>query len=240
MQARVLLLIAALAAWKRPGALQAQDTNHHHESPMMDEETAAGDSLLIRAHLTLTPHWPERPGDRARADSIVRTAREALARYADVAVAERDGFTRFAPKVRRQPVCHYSRRLNALKARWSFDATAPTSLLYRPRPDRGLELVGAMYTAPPGTSLAELDARLPLSIAQWHQHTNLCLAPGTGRLRAAGDLPPSRDPRFGFRGSITTARACRDAGGEFHERVFGWMVHVNFAETGDAVWEHRH
>jgi hypothetical protein len=96
-----------------------------------------------------------------------------------------------------------------------------------------------MYTAPPNLSLEELNRRLPLSIAQWHQHINLCMPPGTGRLGAAGDRPASRDPRFGFRGTITTAEACTAAGGEFHERVFGWMVHVNMFEAANAVWEHR-
>jgi hypothetical protein len=235
-------LAATLVAFVAPATLagQDQDMSGMDMSAMeMGQDAMTGDSLIIGAHMTMTPGWPEATGDRARADSSVALARAALARYADVAVAEQDGFRKPPARFRQPRVYHYTRPWNAIKARWSFDPTAPTSLLYRPEPDGSLRLIGAMYTAPASASLEELNRRLPLSIAQWHQHTNLCLPPRTGRLHPAGDTSLGGDQRFGFRG-ITTAAACQAAGGVFHARAFGWMVHVNMFDPDGDLWEHHH
>jgi hypothetical protein len=98
-----------------------------------------------------------------------------------------------------------------------------------------------MYTAPPDFSLDQLDERLPLSIAQWHQHTSICLPPGS-QVRGAGDEMGSArmDSRFGPRGSINTKDECDAAGGVFLPRTFGWMVHVNMFLGADEVWVHKH
>ena len=238
--------IAAMATALSIGALAAQQPAGHEQMPMSDgmpmmEGDAMASDPLMTAHMTMSPRWPEAPGDRSRADSLVAVVRAALAKYRDVRVAEQDGYKMFAPKIKRQRVYHYTRTANAIKARWTFDASAPTSLLYQPAADGGLRLVGAMYTAPASMTLEDLNRRLPLSIAQWHQHTNLCMPPGTGRLRAGGDQAlASRDQRFGLRGTIATAEACSAAGGEFHERVFGWMAHVNMFADDSELWEHRH
>ena len=34
------------------------------------------------------------------------------------------------------------------------------------------------------------------------------------------------DPRFGFTGTISTKADCEAVGGNFHEQIFGWMIHV--------------
>lgn len=228
--AAALLLIAA----PRTSAAQAPGQDHQ-EMEMMDDSMPAG------KHLKLTPHWPEQPGDQARADSIVNLARSALAQYVDVAAAEQAGYRMFAPKVKGQKVYHYSNRMNALKARWTFDPTAPSALLYQPEPDGTLRLIGAMYTAPAALSLEELNQRIPLSIAQWHEHTSICLPPGTSLASARGGAGMGgRNPQFGPRGSITTEEACTAAGGTFKQRMFAWMVHVNMFESPDQLWEHKH
>ena len=161
-------------------------------------------------HITMSPHWDAQAGDRARADSVVRIAREAVERYREVAAA-------------------------ALKARFRFDPASPTALLYQDDAAGGLRLVGVMYTMPPDTPLEDLDRRIPLSVARWHQHTNICLPPrGTDDSEAAED----RHSGFGLRGSIATREACEAAGGRWFPRMFGWMVHLNlFASTPDAVWQ---
>jgi hypothetical protein len=146
----------------------------------------------------------------------------------------------FAPKLKRQKIFHYTRRMNALKARFTFDPTEPTSLLYQPEADGTLRLVGAMYTAPASIALEDLNRRIPLSIAQWHQHVSICMPPGASDDDSGGMGLATRDPRFGPRGSITTEDECTAAGGEFKQRMFNWMVHVNMFESGAAVWEHRH
>jgi len=223
--AAAVVLTLTLAAVPAAGQAAAE-----HDMDMMGASDVAG------RHLTVTPHWPTQPGDSARADSIVHVAQAALAQYADVEAAGRAGYRMFAPKLKRQKVYHYTRRANAIKARRTFDATAPTSLLYSPQPDGTVRLIGAMYTAPPNFSLEQLDARIPLSIAQWHQHTSICLPPGADVETGL----TTRDPRFGPRGSISTEEACRDAGGTFKQRMAGWMVHVNMFEASSEIWEHKH
>ena len=165
-----------------------------------------------------------------------------LAKYADVAAAERDGYRMFAPKVKHQKIYHYSNRMNALKARWTFDATAPSALQYQPGPSGELRLIGAMYTAPPGMSLEDLNQRIPLSIAQWHQHTSL--ASTRYRLPRHRRRHGSQEPRpalQGRGGSITTEEECEAAGGELQEkRMGGWMVHLTSNLSGAKVWEHPH
>jgi hypothetical protein len=206
-----------------PGALRAQEAE-------MQEMVMKG------PHITLTPHWEERAGDRARADSVVSIARIAVERYRDIAVAEADGYQRFAPKVRKQKIYHYTSRKAGFQARTMWDPAKPTALLYQDDDAGGLRLIGVMYTAPADTPLEQLDRRIPLSIAPWHQHTNICLPP-RGEDQAAAIM--GRHPQFGGRGSIATEEACRAAGGRWRSRMFNWMVHVNvFAATPEGVWAH--
>jgi hypothetical protein len=208
-----------------------------------DQDPGGHDHMMMAdaRHLRLTPQWPERPGDMERADSVTELARQALARYEDVTIAEADGYHMFAARIKKQGVYHYSNRQNAVRARREFDVTRPSALLYQPQRDGSLRLIGAMYTAPPDFSLDQLDERLPLSIAQWHQHTSICLPPGS-QLRGAGDEMGSArmDSRFGPRGSINTKEECDSAGGVFLPRMFGWMVHVNMFLGGEEVWVHKH
>jgi hypothetical protein len=99
-----------------------------------------------------------------------------------------------------------------------FDPSQPTSLLYRKTAD-GYELVGAMYTVPKRATEDQLNERVPLSVAMWHLHSNLCMPPKDQRQTADWT-------KFGLHGSISTAEACDAAGGAFHSTIFGWMVHV--------------
>ena len=77
---------------------------------------------------------------------------------------------------------------------------------------------------------------MPLSVARWHEHVNLCLPPLASLERwrdSAGGHPV-----FGPRSPIATPEACAAAGGRFAPRLFGWMVHVN-AFAGDdpaEIW----
>lgn len=232
--------IVLLSLWSPPPAHAQTATGHDHAMAGGSMDVETGDSTLTARHMRMTPPWPLQPGDSERAERLVTTARAALAKYADVRLAEADGFRMFAPKVR-QRVYHYTRRMNGLKARWSFDPTQPTSLLYAPQFDGSVRLIGAMYTAPPDMSLEDLNRRIPLSLAQWHQHTSLCLPPGGVHHGASDGMAlGNRDPRFGVRGSISTEAQCKAAGGEFHPRMFGWMVHVNLFEPDAHLWEHRH
>jgi len=186
-------------------------------------------------HMRMTVRTAPAPGDSARAATIAAAAQASLAPYADYHRALADGFRIFAPKVR-QRVYHFSSWRRGLESRFHFDPSKPTSLLYERTGDSTYTLVGAMYTAPRSASLSDLNARVPLSVAQWHLHTNWCLPP-----RSAWNQPPQRGsdgrPLFGGQGSITTEAACHAAGGRFFPQVLGWMVHVHPMATNPAdVW----
>lgn len=206
-------------------------------SPLMAQGHASHEAMAADPHMRSTPVRAAQPGDRARADSIAAVARQELGKYADVQVAEADGYRRFAPEVRNQRIYHYNRAIAALQARFRFDPAAPSSLLYRDDGRGGLRLVGVMYTAPAGATPEELNARIPLSVTRWHLHTNICLPPAG----SARDSLATPGARFGFRGTVTTRAACEAAGGRFREELFGWMVHVNLFTPGpQGPWQDDH
>ena len=118
-----------------------------------------------------------------------------------------------------------------MAAAFRFDPTRPTSLLYEKESD-GYRLIGAMYTARPKATEAELDRRVPLSIARWHAHVKICLAPRELEAEMRGP-----HPRFGPRGSIASEADCSAAGGRWRPQLFGWMVHVYpFEKDAAEVW----
>jgi hypothetical protein len=89
-----------------------------------------------------------------------------------------------------------------------------------------------MYTAAKGASEDDLNSRVPLSIAQWHRHVNLCMPPGDKKSEANGP-----NAKFGLAGSIASQDACDAAGGKFIPQIFGWMVHVYpFEKNPEDVW----
>jgi hypothetical protein len=195
----------------------------------MSEDTPG--HAAMSAHMAWSDPRPATDGDRERAAEIVKTLQTALVKYKDYHVAEADGFKPFHPELS-QNVYHFTRWQNGLRAAFTFDPAAPTSLLYS-KVNGGYELVGAMYTAPRGTSEAKLDRRVPLSVARWHRHVNLCL-PAKGQGGVTADWT-----RFGFAGSISTKAACDAAGGRFYPQVFGWMVHVYpWAPTQEMAFAH--
>jgi hypothetical protein len=212
------------------------------------------------AHMRAAPRRAATAADSARAADVVRRARAALAPYRDVAAAERDGYVRFLPWLEEQPIYHYNHVGNVLNhvgnvlgSFSAFDPTRPVSLLYRKDAGGTLALVGAMYSALPSATPDDLDARLPLGIAHWHEHVNFC-APPRDAVRVVGPAPradgttvgPSVDGASLARWlEITTREACAAAGGRFVPRLFGWMAHVYLFAGDDpaAIWggdEHDH
>ena len=156
--------------------------------------------------------------------------RQVLTRYRDVRAAEADGFRPFAPRVKGQPVLHHYRPAWAFRARFVWDPTRPPTLLYRPAPDGRLELVGAMYLAPPRASWDDLDRRMPLSLVRWHRHVNLWIPPLGHRERWAERR--NGVPVFGPASPIATEEGCAAVGGQFVPSVFGWMAHLEVTGIG--------
>ena len=198
-----------------------------------NQQSAPGGSMPggNMAHMYMTSLRPAKPGDLQKADAIAAAAKTAMAPYQDYRKALADGFEIFLPNIP-QSQYHFTKRINGLEARSRFDPLSPTSLLYKKTADGGYKLVGVMYTDRVDASEEELNERIPLSVARWHQHINFCKAPAGKKLEYFGP-----QAKFGLLGSITTKDACEAEGGEFHPHVFGWMVHVYPYETDPKkIW----
>lgn len=185
----------------------------------------------MSGHMYMTSLRPMQPGDKAKADAIVADAKQVMAPYEDYRKALADGYHIFLPNIP-QPLYHFTNTVNGLAARNHFDPLKPTSLLYRKTPDGGYKLIGVMYTDRVDASEDEINSRIPLSIARWHQHVNFCKAPEGQKAAYFGP-----NAKFGLLGSIHTHEDCEAAGGVFFPHVFGWMVHVypNESDSG-KIW----
>jgi len=163
----------------------------------------------------------------------VTDLQHALAKYKDYHVAEADGFKPFHPEIKAQKVVHFTRSWYGLKASFTFNPDEPTSLLYQRTAGGGYKLIGAMYTDRKAATPDELNQRVPLSVARWHRHVNICIPPISTHMK-------SEDwTKFGPAGSIATKEACDAVGGHFFPQIFGWMVHVYPWEPNpQLVWAH--
>lgn len=217
-----------------PSSLQPTARHDHaqHEPHAADAAISGAQHQHMEAHMRWTARREETPDDLARANAIVATLRGSLDRYKDYKNAVDDGYEPFLPDLD-LPMYHFTNYRRGLAAAFDFDPARPTSLLYR-KQATGYELIGAMYTAPRRFSEDELNARVPLSIARWHQHVNICLPSGSARQRAMADWS-----KFGPAGSIATESACKEANGRWQPVMFGWMVHVYpFRQTRAEIWTH--
>jgi hypothetical protein len=246
LAAATSLLVATLPAQQSqnppPASGQAHDSmagmdmSQHDSDKNPDASKAANDAMSdhdmdMSAHMYMTALRPANPADEKRAEEILAQLRPAIEKYKDYRVALADGFKIFGPNVP-QPQYHFTNYAYAFEASIEFNPAHPTSLLYKKTSD-GYELVGAMYTARKLATEDDLNARVPLSVARWHKHTNLCLPPKGASLQQV-DLK-----EFGFRGSIATEDACEQAGGRWYPQIFSWMVHVYPYETDPSkVWAH--
>jgi hypothetical protein len=203
-----------------------------------DSDSDAGAHAMhsMEGHMDMGPHMKmtalrqPKPGDAARAQQIVEDARRAAEKYTDYHTALNDGFEIFHPEVR-QKMYHFTNRGYAREAFVRFNPQHPTSLLYE-KQGEDYKLIGVMYTAPKRLTEDQLDERVPLSVAQWHEHVNFCAPPQGQRKEMVNP-----HPQFGLRGSITTQEACDAAGGRFRPVIFNWMVHVYPFEKDQAtIW----
>jgi hypothetical protein len=203
-----------------------------------DKDPDAGMHAMhsMEGHMDMGPHMkmtalrPAKPGDAERAQQVVEAARKAAAKYIDYHTALAEGFRIFHPEIP-QKIYHFTSYQYAFEAAFNFNPEHPTSLLYEKHGEE-YKLIGVMYTAPKRMGEDQLDERVPLSIAQWHEHVNFCAAPAG---RKGEYLAPH--PQFGLRGSITTQEACDAAGGTFRPVVFNWMVHVYpFEKDQASIW----
>src|SRR3984957_5690814 len=124
---------------------------------------AEGDMGHMSGHMVMTTLRPIKEGDRQKADSLVESAKTAMAPYQDYRKALSDGYEIFLPNIP-QPQYHFTKYEFAREARLHFDPLKPTSLLYTKTADGGYKLVGAMYTDRVDAAEDELNDRIPLSV----------------------------------------------------------------------------
>jgi hypothetical protein len=245
------ILLAALPAHRGPApqasaqesAAQAPEAAHSSMPDMDMSDEHSNERVAVHdmtpghhdahsQHMTMTAMRAQTPEDVQRAREIAAQLRVGIEKYRDYHVALNEGFKIFMPNVP-QPEYHFTCYRNGFLEAFTFDPARPTSLLYR-KTSTGYELVGAMYTMPKRATEDQLNARVPLSVAMWHLHTNLCMPP-RAQLRNADWS------KFGLKGSIPTQDACDAAGGRFRPSIFGWMVHVYpYEDSLDKIFAMHH
>jgi hypothetical protein len=257
------LLVAGVASSHDMTAMDGMggSADGHSMSHTMAPGAMGSHMSHMENHMRMTDVRPSTPQDEARAREILESLRSSMVRYRDYRVALAQGMRIFLPGIP-QDVYHFTDFAQAgNEYRGRFDISHPGSLLYSKTADGGYTLVGAMYSAPPEATMDELDAIVPLGIARWHVHTNICLPKeltigdllrnnvGADSPDMPGMLPVSAsanaadlnhrygflaDGRFGFEGKISDAKQCSAAGGNLLEQAFGWMVHV-YPFAGDDL-----
>ena len=223
-----------MAAMDGMGASDASAMTH-----TMAPGAMGGHMHMMENHMRMTDLRPSTPEDEARARDILQTLRSSMARYHDYRVALAKGMRIFLPGIP-QDVYHFTDYAQTgQEYQGRFDISHPGSLLYTRDAAGDYTLVGAMYSAPPEATPDDLDAIVPLSVARWHVHTNICLPNdltiedllrndiGADRTDMPGMLPVSASPkavelnhrygfladgRFGFEGKISDAQTVHRGG----------------------------
>lgn len=194
---------------------------------------------VMGPHMTMTKRRLEQPGDQAQADELARQLKANIQKYRDVEVAIADGFQSFPPDPPPSlKEIHYVNRQFSAEEKEELDPAKPGSLLYRQMPDGNLQLIGAMFTAPPTASLEELDDRVPLSVTQWHLHTDICIPRPVWDATEWERTTYDHKALFGVESPIASRNACESAGGRFAPVIFGWMTHAYVTADGvEDVWD---
>jgi hypothetical protein len=247
------IALAAVAVFLAASTAPARAHDMSAMGAMSSAPNAMGAHMHMDEHMKMTELRPQTPQDVARADALLAKLRQALLPYRDAQAALSEGFSIFLPTVP-QDVYHFTDyRAAGDEYHGRFDPEHPGSLLYVRNSNGDYVLVGAMYSAPGYYTPDQLDQMIPLSVARWHQHVNICLPKGitltsllqgkfgAGRTDLPGTLPVAANPealdldqrvgfmadgRFGFEGKIHDPETCESAGGNFIPLAFGWMVHV--------------
>jgi hypothetical protein len=256
--AAVLLCSVAWGQTQSPASGGSQSSSHdsmpgmdmsaHHDMSNMkdmpmdkDDDTGAHVMHSMEGHMDMGPHMKmtelrqAKAGDAERAQKVADEARKVADYYADYHKALADGFQIFLPNIP-QKMYHFTNYQYGREAFLRFNPEHPTSLLYE-KHGNDYKLIGVMYTAPKRLTEDQLDERIPLSVAQWHEHVNFCKAPSSMPISERIQKSLGADAQGGFKGSIHTQEACDAAGGTFLPVVFNWMVHVYpYEKDQNAMW----
>jgi hypothetical protein len=214
----VLLTLPTGGAWQkepRIGSMPGMDMGDTADMGNMGPSMAA-----MAGHMAITGLRPKLPGDEDKAKAVIAAAKATVARYKDYRKALADGYFIANPKVV-QFQYHFMNEANERAADTQFDPSKPSALLYVKTPHQDFTLEGVMYTASRIATEDELNQRIPLSMARWHEHINFCAAPANRERDYFG-----AHPKFGMFGSIRTKEACEAENGKFSPFAFTWMIHV--------------
>jgi hypothetical protein len=222
---RYFRLLSLTCCMLTTGAAHAQqqpmaDMPGMNASDMSGMKDMGPSMAAMAGHMDITPLRRPQPGDEEKAKAVVAQVRASIERYKDYKKALADGYVIGNPEVN-EPQFHFNNAANIKEAEQHFDPTKPSSLLYFQTPKQRYKLEGVMFTAAATATEDELNARIPLSIVRWHEHSNFCAAPADRVKEYLG-----QHPKFGMFGSIKTAEACKAEGGTFLPHVFTWMIHV--------------
>ncbi len=225
----MMVLGLSLPEWGGPSTALAVDAAERLIEIQALYQQAAVESMHAKEktdpHLKWTAKRKAEPEDEERAAQALQTIRKTVEQYKDYRVALNKGYRPFQPGAP-QPYYHFTKKLNRFKAPLDFDLSQPTTLLYR-KADGDFELIGALYTISKETGERELNRMVPLSVAQWHAHVNVCIPP-----KGTTDWS-----RFGVKGSIATEAECTKADGWFLPQLFGWMLTVfPFEDSPEKIW----
>ncbi len=229
----LVLLIFALAAC---GSIQSQNQTSSQvvakavtcqsSIPLGSNPVSNATSQLVAPrHMNMGPHMkmtsfrPVTQADMAHIEAIVQNAHTCFDKYKDYHLALQNGYQIFAPNVP-QDTYHFANVQNFSEAQTTLDLAHPTALLYNKVGD-GYQFVGVMYSAPANATEDQLNERVPLSVAPWHLHVNICLPAGD-----TGQTLFNANSLFGITGTITTKAQCSKVSGTFYASMYGWMVHI--------------
>jgi len=173
-------------------------------------------------HMKMTTLRDLKPGDQEKADQVLEAARSSAEKYKDYRAALADGYKIFLPNLP-QKQYHFTNYWYGFEAGMRFNPDHPTSLLYETTGD-DYKLIGVMYTAPKNVNWSELDKRIPLRIAQWHAHVNMCVPAKEKRQEAWGVKP-----KFGLAGLERTVKPLAE--NSFHRFSAGWYTSTRLSRS---------
>lgn len=168
---------------------------------------------MAHVHMSFTPRRAGTAADTARAIALLEALRQAVAPYQTLEAARAAGYVarRSPESVKEGKLLHAGRRPGRLRDIGKFDPATPQALLFRRVADGAMQLAGAMFVAPPLATIEDLDAMVPLGVARWHQHMNVCVSADRSSSRRLAHA--------------TTEGACSRLGGRFRSQS-RYMVHV--------------
>ena len=151
------------------------DSGEDADASMPAMHSMEGHHMGMGPHMKMTALRAPQSGDAEKAQKVVVAARAVMEKYKDYHVALNEGFAIFHPEVP-QKQYHFTNYRYAFEADCISIPSIPPRCSTKKSGD-DYRLVGVMYTAPKRFTEDDLNQRIPLSIAQWHEHVNFCRAP---------------------------------------------------------------